>query len=369
MSEVKILEGNVLETIQQIESCSVRTCVTSPPYFGLRDYGTAEWIGGDSKCEHTVSHWNDNMKPYVNRPVRDGEKRKFCQLCGAVRIDDQIGLEATPELYVDKMVKLFREVNRILADDGTLWLNLGDCYANSQQVGGINSKSGIGKAQPHNNHKKHTPGLKPKDLVGIPWAVAFALRADGWYLRQDIIWHKRNPMPESVTDRPTTAHEHIFLFSKSQQYYYDYEAIMEDVVTYENRQFAVVRDREMEYNSKGNKMRPRKKRGEFNGKSEVMPGREAFRAVREKRNKRSVWSVTTKPYKGAHFAVFPPKLIEPCILAGSAKGDTVFDPFGGSGTTAAVALQHGRDAILCELNSDYIPLINKRLSKVQYQML
>jgi DNA modification methylase len=275
---MRLLIGDCIESMKGLESGSVNTCVTSPPYFGLRDYGH----------------------------------------------EGQIGLEPTPEAFVAKLVEVFREVKRVLRDDGTVFLNLGDSYANN------------------------TPGLKPKDLIGIPWRVAFALQADGWYLRQDIIWHKPNPMPESVRDRCTKAHEYIFLLSKSARYYYDHEAVREG--TSESSCYGgTYAKRKKGFNEQGNM-----------GK----PGMTIKEPIDGKRNKRSVWKVTTKPYKGAHFATFPPDLIEPCILAGCPEGGTVLDPFGGSGTTAGVAIGHGRNAILCELSPEYSELIPERIKKV-----
>ena len=311
-------------------------CVTSPPYFGLRDYGH----------------------------------------------DGQIGLEPTPGEYVAKLVEVFREVRRVLRDDGTLWLNLGDSYASTppgnKTIGvsaksglrGVNGASGAYRETLASGHatKRDTSklqGIKPKDLLGIPWRVAFALQADGWYLRQDIIWHKPNPMPESVRDRCTKAHEYIFLLSKSERYHFDADAIKERSVTNDPRR---------PYGSPGaNKLDPRgaqgrgenRKRGEFDGKTNALPGREAFRAFTEFRNRRSVWTVTTKPFKGAHFATFPPDLIEPCILAGCPEGGTVLDPFLGSGTTAVVALRNRRNAIGCELNPEYVKIAKKRISTAE----
>ena len=308
-----ILTGDCIAAMKTLEEKTVQTCVTSPPYFGLRDYGHP----------------------------------------------GQIGLEPTPEDFVAAMVAVFREVRRVLRDDGTLWLNLGDTYAANRGgttppaqtvAGGIGGKGGQkerrGQADGYNPTRDCTRyGLKHKDLIGIPWRVAFALQADGWYLRQDIIWHKPNPMPESVRDRCTKAHEYIFLLSKSPKYFFDNEAIKEPAIC-------------------SNSNRPSKVRGDFDGKNKI-PGKEGFRAIVDTRNRRSVWSVATKPYNGAHFATFPPALIEPCILAGSKPGDIVLDPFGGSGTTGAVAIQHGRRSILIELNPEYIPLIHERLEKAQ----
>ena len=291
----------------------------------------------------------------------------------------EIGLEPTPGEYVAKLVEVFREVRRVLRDDGTLWLNLGDCYASSGGVGQPHrdSSGGIGNKGTRGEQGYHAAGggfvrpdtardgLKPKDLLGIPWRVAFALQADGWYLRQDIIWSKPNPMPESVRDRCTKAHEYIFLLSKSERYHFDADAIKERSVTNDPRR---------PYGSPGaNKLDPRgaqgrgenRKRDEFNGKTNALPGREAFRAFTEFRNRRSVWTVTTKPFKGAHFATFPPDLIEPCILAGCPVGGTVLDPFLGSGTTAMVALRNGRSAIGCELNPEYVEIAKKRISTAE----
>lgn len=277
--EVKI--GDCLESLRAMPDQSVHCCVTSPPYFGLRDYG----------------------------------------------MDGQIGLEDTPAAFVERLVEAFREVRRVLRDDGTLWLNLGDSYGASKQ------------------------------LLGIPWRVAFALQEDGWYLRQEIIWHKPNPMPESVRDRCTKAHEQIFLLSKSHRYYFDADAIKEPV-----SDNAVTRSR----NNRADKgiVGPADLHGTGFGQS----GNGGWqRKAVETRNRRSVWTVTTKPFKGAHFATFPPDLIEPCILAGCPVGGTVLDPFGGSGTTAGVAVKHGRNAILCELNPEYAALIHDRVNKIAAQ--
>ena len=292
-----IMMGDCRQRMAELPAGYAQTCVTSPPYFGLRDYGQ----------------------------------------------DGQLGLEPTPDDFVAALVEVFREVRRVLADDGTVWLNLGDSYANDGKWGGssggkhaagLHGATGIGRG-------KVTTGLKPKDLIGIPWRVAFALQADGWYLRQDIIWHKPNPMPESVTDRCTKAHEHIFLLSKGPRYYFNAEAIKEPAVT--------------------DQARASRKRGEFDGKTNAMPGRESFRAVTEFRNKRDVWTVSTKPYRDAHFATFPPDLIEPCILAGAPVGGMVLDPFGGAGTTGLVAERHGRHSVLTELNPAYAALAAERI--------
>lgn len=256
----------------------------------------------------------------------------------------EIGLEATPELYVAELVAVFREVWRVLRDDGTVWLNLGDSYVGSANNGGVETKTmqgtqaATGKGLP----TKRGNGLKPKDLIGIPWRVAFALQADGWYLRQDIIWHKPNPMPESVTDRCTKAHEYIFLLSKSARYYYDAEAVAEPITS-------------LGFGGISNKSSSKRNGTGLESDINYEPN--------GTRNRRSVWTVATKPYAEAHFATYPPELITPCILAGCPVGGTVLDPFGGSGTTAAVAISHGRNAILCELNPDYGELIHERVGE------
>lgn len=330
-TESKIEFGDCRETMRRWagEGVKAQMCVTSPPYFGLRDYGH----------------------------------------------DGQIGLEQTPEEYIKAMVEVFRCVRDVLADDGTLWVNIGDSYNNFRsQMGPGQAVHGRDKlnGKPDVKAKKRgVDGLKEKDLIGIPWMLAFALRANGWYLRQDIIWHKPNPMPESVTDRCTKAHEYVFLLSKSERYFYDAEAVKEpakewhgQAATFDRGNNAVASHVIPGQSAAQHRPRPSKKRGEFNGKTEAMAGtgQNAFRAVTPTRNRRSVWTVATRPYKGAHFATFPPALIEPCILAGSRPGDTVLDPFMGSGTTAAVALQQGRQYLGCELNPEYGALQVARIS-------
>jgi len=303
-AEIQIYHGNALEVPKSIEPETVQCCVTSPPYWGLRDYG----------------------------------------------IEGQLGLEKTPEEYVEKMVAIFREVRRVLKKDGTLWLNLGDSYGSGQRK--------TQKAQSIANGNRQDLPIErgkqgfSKQLVGIPWRVAFALQADGWYLRSDIIWHKPNPMPESVTDRPTKSHEYIFLLTKNGRYFYDAEAVKEDSVDPES------------YTG-----RRQRNAGQMNGADpdnykfhgSVENGKLRSGQTYEKRNKRSVWTVTTKPYKEAHFATFPPDLITPCIKAGSRKGDIIIDPFGGSMTTAYVAKELNRKAIMIELNEEYIDMGINRL--------
>jgi len=258
----------------------------------------------------------------------------------------EIGLEQTPEQYVAAMVEVFRCVRDVLADDGTLWLNIGDSYVGSANNGGSASKTmrGPQAATGKNLPTKRGEGLKAKDLIGIPWMLAFALRADGWYLRQDIIWHKPNPMPESVRDRCTKAHEYVFLLSKSPRYFMDPEGLKEPATG----------------RAPGNIGHKYAQEGVY--ATQNPQARLAACGARETRNRRSVWTVATRPYKGAHFATFPPALIEPCILAGSRPGDIVLDPFMGSGTTAAVAAQHGRQYLGCELNPAYQPLQSARIA-------
>lgn len=321
----KILTGDSLATLRTLESESVDCCVTSPPYWGLRDYG----------------------------------------------VEGQLGLEKTPEEFVQKMVEVFREVKRVLKNEGTLWLNLGDSYA----AGGKNrtpaqaaanstlSDSLETQAQSLVQQSKVVGGLKPKDMAGIPWRVAFALQADGWYLRQDIIWHKPNPMPESIRDRCTKAHEYIFLLAKSEKYFFDVAAIKEPAI-YKNvakmppAGWGVGDEpRTSVGKSQAKFHRKSQPKGSFQGKH----GEKAFRATGDFRNKRSVWTVAPAPFKDTHFATFPPKLIEPCIMAGSPVRGVVLDPFFGAGTTGLVAQQNNRGYLGIELNPAYVEIAKKRI--------
>ena len=340
--------------------------------FGLRDYGTAKWEGGDPNCDHLgklVPSRAGFNKRYFGKPSSEGNKQdalhepmgEICAKCGAVRIDQQIGLEQTPAEYVNDIVQVFREVWRILRDDGTVWLNLGDSYNGSGGAGGDYIEGGLKEGQPK-YPGRHINNLKLKDLIGIPWMVAFALRDDGWYLRQDIIWAKPNPMPESVKDRCTKAHEYIFLLTKSPKYYYDYEAILEPATGYDGRKDTKYKGGDKDV-SIGKHERWQYKNLQDDGQQpntmhlKRLVGDEYMSPVR---NKRSVWTVATKPYKGAHFATYPPELITPCILAGCPEGGIVFDPFIGSGTVAQVATLHRRNWIGIELNPEYIKLADKR---------
>jgi len=342
------------------EGVKVQTCITSPPYYGLRDYGTGTWIGGDSNCSHKrdSKHSDKTITGHANIDlvVGDAIYKTTCPKCGAVREDLQLGLEETPEEYIATMVDVFRHVRDIMADDGTLWVNIGDTYNGSGGQGTKPNIMSIEAAEGRGGKAIKVDGIKPKDLIGIPWMLAFALRADGWYLRQDIIWHKPNPMPESVQDRCTKSHEYIFLLSKSQKYYFDNVAISEQsneiwnpAKSWKSRENLT--SKELTLGADRNLMRTRGY------------GTHHEDEDKSSRNKRSVWSVPVKPYSGAHFAVFPSDLIEPCILAGAPSGGIVLDPFMGSGTTAQVAQHLGRQYLGCELNLSYKKLQDQRLAQ------
>jgi DNA modification methylase len=448
------LQGDARQVLKTVPAKIIQTCVTSPPYFGLRDYGTASWEGGSSDCDHLGEPFRTSSSSSINANWGDGfsdvknkEKRQpmgaNCHKCNARRIDAQIGLEQTPQDYVTQLVELFREVRRTLRDDGTLWLNLGDSYAGSwgAQSRGSTSSEARSKLQgssmleartieafplkTNTGSLKNTPGLKPKDLIGIPWRVAFALQAGfatcdtcrremrsdlwptwnghrvcidcerggvrgtrivqtepGWYLRQDIIWHKPNPMPESVRDRCTKAHEYIFLLSKSEKYFFDAEAIKEPAAYFglKNQDESGFKDprsfagkHKEGYNSAG---RPKGNARTFRGggaytqrqsfDNSAVVERESVGNVPNKtgmRNRRSVWTIAPKPFKEAHFATFPPDLIRPCILAGAPKSGLVLDPFGGAGTTALVAESELRHSISIELNPAYVEMARSRVAK------
>ena len=416
---VRILRGDCREVLRTLADESVHCVVTSPPYWGLRDYGTAKWEGGDPGCDHQGPQWRTASKINQNcgtgNDVKNAERREpykqKCGKCGARRIDSQIGLEQTFQEYVDALVKVFREVKRVLRRDGTLWLNMGDSYAGGGHGRGEsydaerNWRKGNLGGQSNRDDLGRVSGLKPKDLCGIPWRLAFALQADGWYLRSDIIWAKPNPMPESATDRPTKSHEYLFLLSRSERYYYDGEAVKEP-----------------------GEMKPQNRFTDGRG-----PKSEGYAAHRQPagmtecngRNARTVWTIATAPFPGAHFATFPPALVEPCIKAGtSEKGccakcgkpwrretekefvqsgpnrknitgqdfmqgwesvprgttnvetlgwfpscscdaavvpATCLDPFGGAGTTGLVADRLGRNAILIELSPQYAEMAERRL--------
>jgi len=355
----KILVGDNRKSLKSLPTGCVQTVITSPPYWGLRDYGTAVWIGGEESCDHQTSRSRgDDIKSGDKQGTSKGSRPNTqweCK-CGATREDEQIGLEKTPADFIEQLCLVFDEIWRVLADDGTVWVNLGDSYkpsGNGSTKAGLNERyrgkpSVVDKQGAPENHLDRSGFLadvKEKELVGVPWRFAFAMQARGWYLRQDIIWAKPNPMPESVTDRCTKSHEYVFLLTKAPRYFFDHEAIKEDALWASDKR-----------NGDGRLTYDGKRQGE-NGK-----GQEAFVAITDKRNKRDVWTVSTKPYADAHFATYPPELILPCVLAGSKEGDIVLDPFSGSGTTGEVALKNNRHYIGLELNPDYAKISEKRIS-------
>ena len=316
-----IICGDCLNVLKSLPDNSIDCCVTSPPYYALRDYG----------C------------------------------------DGQIGLEETPEKYIERLCDVFSEVRRVLTPQGTLWLNIGDSY-NGNKVGNTEVVKNKKVSESNDFHKKLWNGAKPKDLIGIPWMLAFALRSQGWYLRQDIIWQKLNPLPESVTDRCTKSHEYIFLLSKSQKYYFDHEAIQEEATSSDKpRVFGANNQKGTLRNDIGRVYKPRTKNCQYDGQrpNSMHLAREAGLSdeVYPVRNKRDVWTVNTKPCKEAHFATYPFELIKPCILAGCPEDGIVLDPFMGSGTTAIVARSLNRNYLGIELNPEYIKIAHKRLDK------
>ena len=430
--------GDALTLLKTWPDAFVHCAITSPPYWGLRDYGTAKWEGGDPACDHAAAKEKSRCDySLATSPIQQGDRtgtdaprwKSQCPTCQAVKVDDQIGLEDTPEAYVARLVEVMREVKRVLRDDGTLWLNLGDSYCSTAPgtMGESNAFGGRARNPDQVKNFRHaTPqGLKPKDLVGIPWRVAFALQADGWYLRSDIIWAKPNPMPESVTDRPTKAHEYLFLLAKAPRYYFDQEAVREHALPHVGKV--------LDNRTSGTGMA----RG-HDGQADRQGNFEAGSAAG--RNLRTVWTISTFPFADAHFATFPEKLIEPCILAGTSEygvcgscgapweriviaeapdgrraelgkpgpdgkplmGDNmiqagvrgsfnsagqvlkretagwrptcdcpdgppparpiVLDPFMGAGTTALVAAKLNRQFVGCELSPSYLALANKRIA-------
>ncbi|MGG6309835.1 DNA-methyltransferase [Paenibacillus macerans] len=362
--ESPIFQGDCMEIMPLLEAESFHTCVTSPPYWGLRDYGIppTDWP--------EVTYTPMPGLPSITVPAWTG--------C--------LGLEPTPEMFVAHTVAVFREVWRLLRPDGTLWLNYGDSYAKAGKSGlgdptiGERNLGGMKQME-----KKIPNGLKPKDLVGIPWRVAFALQADGWYLRMDNIWSKANPMPESVTDRPTKAHEYIFLLSKSKRYYYDNEAIKEDAVSdhmpgnnshkgtaayeagdkkHRTKAGLVAYAQKVRANSFARLVKESPPPGQM---PQHRPGRKVVEYIGT-RNKRSVWTVATAQFSEAHFAVFPELLIRPCILAGAPAGGRVLDPFGGSGTTRKVALENMRQCTIIEIGGKYVDIARKRTEIVRLNL-
>jgi DNA modification methylase len=436
-ARVQILKGDCRDVLRTLEAKSVHCCVTSPPYWGLRDYGVEPSIwGGDAKCRHdlvdsdhteqrlrngaegglhsgrktnklidntTCKHdWEDQTWYTEQSAAKSGaeafskpgpgnaerlksvrwRRAATCKVCGAWR--GVFGLEPTYQLYVEHAVEVFREVHRVLRDDGTLWLNLGDSYATGGgAVGGAPGGGEQGERFLRMGHintqpnRMPQPGLKPKDLAGIPWRVAFALQADGWYLRQDIIWSKPNPMPESVTDRCTKAHEYLFLLSKNERYFYDQDAIMEPVTgsTIARLSQPTLLDQEGSWRVPGKTNGPMKaiipkRSGNKERKDATLRGCPESGVAGSipweglTRNKRSVWEVVVQPFGEAHFATFPPALVEPCILAGCPEGGTVLDPFGGAGTVGLVCDRlKNRNSILIDLNAEYTEMAMRRIKK------
>ena len=383
MPSVDIRQGDALKMMQTLPEASVHCCVTSPPYWGLRDYGTAKWEGGAADCDHSYNHGVQGTtgqradRTFTAQAVYKDE----CRRCGAVRVDGQLGLERTPEEYVARMVEVFREVRRVLRDDGTLWLNIGDSYSNDTKWGGTsggkNATSAAGgyqgqrvrrgtdcdpkrgkRAEGQPIGRCNGSGLKPKDLVGIPWMLAFALRGDGWYLRSEIIWHKPNPMPESVKDRPTKSHEQIFLLAKRECYYYEDEAIREP-----HSEVSIARAKRNRFGGKYAESDPIQ-HGALKSGNGYGAGADHAKVLNPAgANRRTVWTVPTHPFPEAHFATFPEKLIEPSIKAGCPAGGTVLDPFAGSGTTGLVARRLGRNFLGIELNPEYVAMASRRMSQ------
>ena len=404
----KIYQGDCLEVLKTFPDGCVNCCVTSPPYYGLRDYGTATWVGGDEKCNHNQLRQPKSGKQTTNAGSgRDRITGESCRWCGAVRQDQQLGLEKTPEEYVSKLVEIFREVNRVLKKDGTVWLNLGDSYwggkGQSAHGGSDRQRSRFERNESINREYqeigkygwtapkdgKHAI-IKPKDLIGIPWMVAFALRADGWYLRQDIIWSKPNPMPESVTDRCTKAHEYIFLLAKSQKYYYDQEAIKQPIKNHSINEYpfsdgskkdVLIRQRgkwktpdgwDTSKGSHGTIHREGREKGfkgymhRGNGDKKLTGHSGNYDLTGNligdgKVNKRSVWTIPTMPFTEAHFATFPELLVSDCIKASCPENGTVLDLFIGAGTTGLVAKKLNRNYIGIELNPEYIKIAERRI--------
>ena len=362
-----ILNGDCLAILPTLPDQSVQCVVTSPPYYNLRDYQTGRWEGGNPDCDHRMVTGKQAAKYRSTSTLHGGSANcgnalegygQTCGKCGAIRIDDQIGVEESPAAYVAKLVEVFREVRRVLRDDGTIWINIGDSYNNRRKIRQTSHRPGINHwsddepwvDRAANGGCRGTvsdPGLKEKDLMMIPARVAIALCDDGWYLRSDIIWHKRSVLPESALDRPTNCYEHVFLLSKQRRYFYDQAAIREpNSVT-----------------GKGN----RKKRASVDASrcDAVVginaPGRDQVSDYGNGRNCRNVWQINRRPYKGSHYATMPVALAERCILAGSRIGDVILDPFAGAGTSGLAAQQLGRDAVLIELSAEYCKLMEDRL--------
>lgn len=409
----RIIVADVLDGLRQLEPESVQCVVTSPPYWGLRDYGTDPWVGGDPACTHRdgmaqpPQTIGSGANPYPGGGAHRGGDASVCASCGATRTVRQIGLERTPAEYVDRLAAVFAAVWRVLRPDGTLWLNLGDCYnaynggsgPGSGPVDGPSERSAQ-RPQLPTGYGIRDRGLKPKDLVGIPWRVAFALQAAGWWLRSDIVWHKPNPMPESVGDRPTRCHEYLFLMARSERYYYDAAAVAEPIA---EGTAARLERAHSGYQAPGQSPhngtagpRPNRRQAfpagvgdeprtaaalntdDVRAEIRSTPARERRQvspagrpcspqieedpsAFSDTRNRRTVWTIPTMGYSEAHFATFPTALVEPCILAGSRPGDTVLDPFAGAGTVGLVADRLDRHSIGIELSPEYAAMAERRI--------
>lgn len=386
---VEIIIGDALTELRKLPADSVDCCVTSPPYWGLRDYGTGQWEGGDPSCRHQLAQewarasgsFTDDRAEHKGMQAANAGKAlqrlgSVCR-CGASREDYQLGLEPSWQTHVETMADVFDEVRRVLKPTGTLWLNYGDSYATSVNGRSAADTKAVGNDDRTFRDKPFSTVrgvLKPKDLCGIPWRVAFALQERGWWLRQDIIWSKPNPMPESIRDRCTKAHEYLFLLAKSQRYYFDADAIAEPVTLSTVARLSQDVDSQLgslrvpgktngpmkAVSRSGNKARKAGvERGCPEGTGSNVCGSVPWEG--ETRNKRSVWTVATQPFSEAHFATFPPELIEPCIKAGCPVGGTVLDPFGGAGTTGLVADRLQRNAVLIELNLEYAAMARRRI--------
>lgn len=374
--EYKLYCGNSIEMLKQIPDKSVNCCITSPPYYGLRDYGTGKWVGGDENCPHRrLSKWSDktitgHAQEELRGNVGDAIYKTVCPLCGAVRVDKQIGLEETPEQYIERLVDVFREVKRVLRDDGVLWVNIGDTYNASSyrkdEKSSGHGKQGTNKGSYENVVERPTAkNCKPKDLIGIPWMLAFALRNDGWYLRQDIIWEKVNSMPEPVKDRCTKSHEYIFMLTKKPHYWFDYKAIQEDAVSDSNKRknkqnntksFDTLFSFDEAYDDSYYED------VESDCANTTTTTEQEKESNSNKRNKRDVWTTSVgSQVKESHFATYPKELITTPVLASCPEGGTVLDPFNGSGTTGVVALNLCRNYIGIDLKKDYLDITKKRI--------
>jgi site-specific DNA-methyltransferase (cytosine-N4-specific) len=392
MTANTIIPGDALTVLQTLPDSCVDCCVTSPPYYGLRDYGTATWEGGDSSCNHEVVREKgyDRTKQATNRG--QGRPHKgACKRCGAIRVDRQLGLEDTPELYIERLAAVFMEVHRVMKPTGTLWINIGDSYWGGKGYSG--SSAGRYQWDRHNNGKSMTAGysniggkgiirptdkkheyIKNKDMTGVPWILALTLRNAGWYLRNGNIWVKPNPMPESVIDRFSNAHEYVLLLAKSEKYYFDHEAVREPAA-YDGRKDTVMKGSkkysegstellQQTFAARAHERWPHKTRGYATkeGETGLFPSHHGGSIpTYPLRNKRDVWVVNTKSYPEAHFATYPQELIVPCIKAGCPENGIVLDPFMGAGTTAIVARKLNRNYLGVELNPKYVALAERRI--------